>query len=151
MRLLGSLQERFGFTRSEIIAVLFLTSTFLAGVGIRILRSDPPQEDLPAYSYARADSIFAARSRNPVVAGEQRRQQSRQPVKKVVPGGQKININTAGAEQIMQLPGIGPGLASRILAYRTAHGPFRRVEDLAGVQGIGKKKLERLRPCVVVP
>ena len=73
MRLPGPLQERFGFTRSEIVAVLFLTTTFLAG------------------------------------------------------------------------------LAGRIIAYRTEHGPFRAVDELAGVHGIGKKKLDRLRPYVVAP
>jgi competence protein ComEA len=46
------------------------------------------------------------------------------------------------------LPGIGPVLAERIVAYRTANGPFREVDDLAAVQGISPRMVEDLRPLV---
>ncbi len=61
-----------------------------------------------------------------------------------------LDINTAGADQLETLPGIGPVLARRIVEFRTRHGPFRRVEDLLQVQGIGPRLLERLRPLVTV-
>ena len=146
MRLLGSLQDRFGFTRSEIVAVLFLVSTFLGGLGIRWAGRGAP--DVPGYNYAASDSIFAARSRNPAVPRETRSQQ--QAPQKLPPGAARININTAGTAELMRLPGIGPGLAGRIVSRRTEHGPFQTVDDLAAVQGIGPKKLERLRPFLFV-
>lgn len=62
----------------------------------------------------------------------------------------KVNINTATAEQFEMLPGIGPALAGRIVAHRTAHGRFRSITDLDKVDGIGPKTLERLSPLVTV-
>jgi competence protein ComEA len=57
-----------------------------------------------------------------------------------------IEINHASAEDFERLPGIGPELARRIVAYRKKHGPFRRVEDVLVIRGIGPKKWKALRP-----
>jgi competence protein ComEA len=59
-----------------------------------------------------------------------------------------IDLNTAGREQLLELPGIGDKLAERILAYRKSHGAFRNVEELRKVKGIGKKRMEQVRPLV---
>jgi len=61
-----------------------------------------------------------------------------------------VNINKASANQLLSLPGIGPVLAGRIVAYRTAHGPFGKVDDLLLVQGIGSAKLSDLRQFATV-
>ncbi|MBK6768067.1 MAG: helix-hairpin-helix domain-containing protein [Ardenticatenales bacterium] len=61
-----------------------------------------------------------------------------------------IDINRATADELDALPGVGPALAARIVAWRTANGPFTAVEDLLGVAGIGERTLERLREGVVV-
>ncbi len=63
-------------------------------------------------------------------------------------GGSKININTATAAELEALPGIGPALAARIVAYREANGPFHSVEELRRVQGIGEAILARIRDLV---
>lgn len=57
-----------------------------------------------------------------------------------------LNINTAGLGELQKLPGIGPAMAKRIVAYRNAHGPFASLSDLGGVSGIGPKKLAKLAP-----
>ena len=61
-----------------------------------------------------------------------------------VPAGPLVNINTATAEQLQTLPGIGPGLAQKILDYRAEHGPFATVAELSKVPGIGINRLEDL-------
>ena len=55
-----------------------------------------------------------------------------------------ININTASAEDLQLLPGIGPLLAERIIAYREENGPFEIPGELMNVSGIGEKKLEEI-------
>ncbi|WP_136193154.1 MULTISPECIES: ComEA family DNA-binding protein [Actinomyces] len=65
-------------------------------------------------------------------------------------GAGRININTAGAAELENLPGIGPALAQRIIDYRNEHGPFTSVDDLTGVSGIGAAKLEELRDRATV-
>jgi competence protein ComEA len=61
-----------------------------------------------------------------------------------------VDINSATAEQLDELPGVGPTTAEAIVEYRTANGPFRSVEDLANVKGIGPAKLARIRPHATV-
>lgn len=68
---------------------------------------------------------------------------------KIQPGDAPINVNSASAEQLMRLPGIGPVTAQNIIAAR-ADKPFRSVADLDRVKGIGPKTLEKIRPFVVV-
>lgn len=65
------------------------------------------------------------------------------------PTATRLNINRATAEQIAALPQIGPVLAERIVLDRHYNGPFRGLEDLARVQGLGPRRIEALRPYVV--
>jgi competence protein ComEA len=66
------------------------------------------------------------------------------------PKGQKININTATQEELESLPMIGPALAKQIIAYRTAHGPFKKIEDIVDVPGIGPKTFEVIKDLITV-
>ena len=59
-----------------------------------------------------------------------------------------LDINGADASALQTLPGVGPGLARRIVASRERHGPFRKPEDLLRVSGIGAKRYVRLRGLV---
>jgi len=63
---------------------------------------------------------------------------------------QPININTAAADELTKLPGVGPATARAIIAYREKHGPFRRVEELLIVRGISRARLRVLRPYIRV-
>jgi competence ComEA-like helix-hairpin-helix protein len=64
--------------------------------------------------------------------------------------GLALDLNTATSEDLDALPGIGPVLAKRIVDYRQAHGPFRKIEDLEQVSGIGPKKLEKIKPYLII-
>jgi competence protein ComEA len=65
-------------------------------------------------------------------------------------GGGPVDLNRATAEELQRLPGVGPATAAAILAHRESNGPFRSVDQLDDVRGIGPAKLEQLRPLVVV-
>lgn len=60
----------------------------------------------------------------------------------------KPSLATATADQLDELPGVGPITAQKILDYRAAHGPFRSVDDLDAVPGIGPARIEQLRDLV---
>jgi competence protein ComEA len=68
----------------------------------------------------------------------------------VGPGGSKINLNTAGVEELGTLPRVGPVLAQRIVDWRKQHGRFQSVDELDAVDGVGPKLLEALLPLVRV-
>ncbi|MFB9158061.1 ComEA family DNA-binding protein [Chromobacterium violaceum] len=61
-----------------------------------------------------------------------------------------VNLNTATPQQLEALKGIGPAKAKAIVDYRTKNGPFKTVDDLKKVSGIGDKTLESLRKEVTV-
>lgn len=65
-------------------------------------------------------------------------------------GAGSLDLNRATTQELTTLPGIGEVLAQRIVDYREAHGPFRSVEELIAVEGIGEGKLEKLRELVTV-
>jgi competence protein ComEA len=67
------------------------------------------------------------------------------------PGGAaKVNLNSATAEQLQTLPGIGPAMAQRIIDHRATHGPFSSVDQLREVSGIGEVRFAELRDLVTV-
>ncbi|MDO8915346.1 MAG: ComEA family DNA-binding protein [Coriobacteriia bacterium] len=66
------------------------------------------------------------------------------------PTGGSVDLNTASATELDTLPGVGPATAAKIIADRTANGPFRSIEDLMRVPGIGPTRFESLKGLVVV-
>lgn len=62
----------------------------------------------------------------------------------------KININTASIKELEELPGIGKVLAERIVSFRETNGPFKSIEDIKKVSGIGEKKFESIKDLIVV-
>ena len=66
------------------------------------------------------------------------------------PSLEPLDLNEAGADDLLRLPGIGAGLARRIIATRETDGRFASVDDLRRVRGVGRVKLQRLRPLVTV-
>ncbi|BBJ27901.1 ComEA family DNA-binding protein [Athalassotoga saccharophila] len=63
-------------------------------------------------------------------------------------GNQKININSATAKEIENLPSIGQIKAREIVSYREVHGPFRNLEDLKKVSGIGTKTIQKIKDLI---
>jgi len=64
------------------------------------------------------------------------------------PAAATLNINTATIADLQKLPGIGAATAARIVEYRQKNGPFRKIEELMNVRGIGEKSFLKLKPLV---
>jgi competence ComEA-like helix-hairpin-helix protein len=69
---------------------------------------------------------------------------------KKTPPAHPVDLNSASAAELQQVPGIGPATAKSIINFRKKSGPFRRVEDLLAIHGISKTALERMRPYISV-
>ncbi len=159
-------QQRLALTRQESIALGVVLGLILAGmVGIRVQqRPRAPAPDVQAETLRRfaeigaaADSLAPSAPEElppPDEAGALPEAAASEAAASEAPAAAMplgpVNINTAGRAGLDALPHIGPVLAGRIIAYREAHGAFRRVEDLDRVRGIGPKTMARLQPLVTV-
>ncbi len=126
-------------TTDERRAIAFVALLLVLAAGARLVRRDPPVEWAGEVD---ADSLAAeARAR---LEEAERRSRPLAP-------GERIDPNTASEEELDRLPGVGASLARRIVAAREEGGPFRSLEDLARVRGIGPSTLERLAPHLELP
>ncbi len=120
--------------------------------------SSPPPVQVPATRPALANTNQAAMlPHRPVAMPIQESEPERVPEKTSLesPSGRQtsprqVDLNQATLSDLEALPGIGPKLAQRVIEHRDENGPFRTVDDLRQVKGIGRKKFDRLRPHVLV-
>lgn len=77
--------------------------------------------------------------------------QTKPPAQKAVAGAAApVNLNTATAEQLASIPGVGAKMAERIVDYRQKNGGFKKVEDLMNVSGVGEKSFLKMKPLITV-
>ncbi|MBF8296652.1 MAG: competence protein ComEA [Bacteroidetes bacterium] len=126
-------------TRSEQRVILFLSTTLVVGAGIRLYQETYPSRR--EFDYRAVDSSFAAFRKE--LAPDSVQQKTGRP-------GKLVNINTASKDELLALPGIGQTLAERIVIFRGNQRKFGSAEDLQKVEGISKKKFEKLKPFVTV-
>lgn len=101
-----------------------------------------PRKGQPADSYAAATT---GASVEPSFSSRSHRSRHRgSPSRHKLQPGQTLDVNTATEQELVALPGVGPGLARRIVEYRAANGPFQSVDDLQNVSGIGATKFDKL-------
>ncbi|NTU79402.1 MAG: ComEA family DNA-binding protein [Chloroflexales bacterium] len=67
-----------------------------------------------------------------------------------IPSGEITNLNSADEDALIALPGIGPALARRIIAYRDEQGPFTSIDQLEAIQGIGPRNIDEFRHLVTI-
>ncbi len=147
------------FTEAQRRALTGLLLLWAAVLGYQIVKQVlfPP----PPFNFSHSDSLFQ-HYRDSLLAGSATSPRSAledstarttpfQPKRhwsKESAADVPIDVNTADAATLTRLPRIGPAIARRIVAYRKTHGPFKTVDELLNVRGIGPKTLERIRPRI---
>ena len=148
-----------GISSDEARALAFIAALIgLTLLGRWVDRPRPVGVDQPVVDVvelaARSEAALAAREGRSVAAGTARATTA--PVAATSRPGQgrsesqsgPLDLNAATAAELERLPGIGPALAGRIVAYRDSVGRFRTVEELDSVKGIGPAMLARLTPLL---
>lgn len=108
-----------------------------------------PAADADLENYNMAAPLFDGQHLRVPIAGET-------PCPPALPEGvgaptaQRLNINSATAEELTALPGVGEATAAEIVAYRQEHGPFARVEEIMDVPGIGQSKFDGFKEAITV-
>ena len=145
-------------SRHEIIALISIFGLYAFGLTLRHLQATSVEYD-EAY-YDRLDSLTG---QNALMNGTRwvvadtvpkpDSSKSKPPVddeEPIVLQTGRMNVNLASERQLTQLPGIGPSLAGRIVAYRDVNGAFLTIDEMSKVRGIGPKTIERFRGLVIV-
>ncbi len=157
--------NRIGFTETEFKVILFLAVVFLAGLLIKYFNIE--KSVYKNYDYRKEDSLFwsgdsiiakqpeeanlldeKSKTKNEVLGlsqSELKDYKKKEPLKEL-----SIDINSAGKNDFMKLPGIGKKTAESIIEHRAKVGKFKTVEDLIKVKGIGKAKLEKIKKYIYV-
>lgn len=125
------------FTPQEIKALIFFLVVLIIGGGLTLYKRNHP-------NFA-PELILESTEKEDMSLIQKEPLYSKKPEIK-----NKIKINQASAKELELLPGIGPVLAKRILSLRESKGGFKKVEDLLEVNGIGSKKLEKIKEWVVL-
>ena len=139
--------EKIGFTVKEIRIVLFLVGVLMVGGGIRFFLWRNNVSDYKNFDYSFQDSLFYADSLGDEISTSEvlgSDSVAWAPAKSEPVSG-SINLNTAGAEELTLIPGIGKVTAENIIKIRNQKGKFRRLDELLEVKRIGQKTFNKIR------
>lgn len=161
------LSKKIGFTETEIIVILFLTGLFIVGfVYIEFIKGGN-KEEYKYIDYSKEDSLFSIYSKfNSEYDPDDSLLISNLEIKKRVLelsdtiayvkkdlsslAEKSININIAGVDDLIKLPGIGPKTAEKIIELRNERGRFKRLDELMDVNGIGEVKFSKIKDYIYV-
>jgi competence protein ComEA len=153
---------RLRLTRNEQNVLFFLFAAIIFGAGVTGFGAifGPARAPGDSFSYDAQDREYLEGARQYAAAEGTPADSGTAASREVLPrlsegrtkatAGRAVNINSASREELLLLPGVGPSTAEKILAYRTAHGAFRRPEEIMEVPSIGEKKFLKMKPYISV-
>jgi comEA protein len=146
------------FVRSEVLVLMqktamtlffaVVTVVLLAALLLAIVPPEPETDGWRSVNGEMRDLLDGGNDAGPAQSGENGGTPPEQPEAEEATVPAVININTATAEQLDLLPGIGPAKARAIIEYRETYGRFETPEQLMEVKGIGQKTFERLKDLI---
>jgi competence ComEA-like helix-hairpin-helix protein len=165
--MIKKLAKKFGFTETEVLVILFLAGMFILGF---IYKEFFKEENISEYKnldYSKEDSLFLYYSNlNPEIDPDDSLLVINLEIKKKVlelkdsqyypkKGNitlveKSININSAGMEELVMLPGIGEKTAEKIILLRKERGKFNKLEEIMDVKGIGQIKFNKIQKFLYI-
>ncbi|HVO73679.1 MAG TPA: helix-hairpin-helix domain-containing protein [Ignavibacteriaceae bacterium] len=165
--MIREVSKKFSLTETEVKVILFLLIIFIIGICAKYLFLSEKITEYQEYDYSQEDSLFALLGRqeegnkkpsnlNSTALIDSEREvldfnkgNFSQNQKLKFSTQTRININKAGLNDLVKLPGIGEKTAANIIEYRTAHGAFSKLEELLNIHGIGSSKLLKIKEYIV--
>ncbi|MBS4027313.1 MAG: helix-hairpin-helix domain-containing protein [Ignavibacteriales bacterium] len=144
MKLIQQLFQKIGFSKNERLVVFFLLITFVLGGIVKIFFVSVTLQPTESYDFSSVEEEFdsLSNSSSPMTMDLLK---PNVPLKNA-----SINVNTATAKELEQLPGVGASVAERIIAYRLENNRFSSLEELKEIKGIGEKKFEKIKQFVTL-
>ena len=164
--MIEKISKKIGFTPTEIKVILFLVCVFLIGYLYKQFIAEEVETEYVEYDYSAQDSLFSHYSRTDsdydkdltskknleikreVLELSKRDFYTKEKLPPLVEGS--ININTAGKEELIRLPGIGEKTAEKIIALRIIRGKFAYLKELMDVKGIGEVKFNKIKKFLYI-
>jgi competence protein ComEA len=149
--MLKKVSEKIGFTQTEIKVTLLLLVIFLLGFTYKTFFRNNGLTSYKNFDYSKEDSTFLNSGSQIDTAGSPDKENILELNKrnkfpaKVIAAEKSINLNKAGVDVLITIPGIGKRTAENIIEQRTKLGGFKRVDDLLKVKNIGAKKLDKIK------
>lgn len=160
------LSRKIGFTQTEIKVLFFLIFVFIAGLSYKAYKVHSEVLDYKNYDYSAEEKLFARLNDddnlNSDSPEEAKYVDSKQEVldfnssnfhkkeAKKLPGEKSINLNEAGIEDLVILPGIGEKTAKKIINLRKVKGRFKKLDELLEVKGIGKTRFSNIEKFLYI-
>ena len=139
------------FTEREKHVILFLVCTLILGYGVKLYQGSHLYDDFKPVTLIEKESFekkarlaYDTSKRKGLNSSESSTENDSKPHTEI------ININTAEKQNLVKLPKIGTVTAERIIRFRDDYGPFKSIDDLLKVKGIGPKTLEKLKPQITL-
>jgi comEA protein len=139
------------FTEREKHVILFLVCTLTLGYGVKLYQESHLYDDFKPVTLIEKETFekkatlaYDISKREGLISSDSSTEKDYKPQAEI------ININTAEKQNLVKLPKIGIVTAERIIRFRDDYGPFKSLNDLLKVKGIGPKTLEKLKPQITL-